>query len=217
VSELILEVLPFALGAFASPLPVIVAIVMLFTPRPRKTALVYLVTWALGLSAVTVLFILLAGFIGELDQPRGWVTWVRVAIGAALLVMAVKMWLGRESKQAPAWLSNVLESGPREAVRFGLLLSAANPKELLIALGAGLAIARSDAGVAAGAVALAVFVLLGAASVASPLLVFFASGDSALDRLTRAREWLQRNNAAVSAAVLAVLGLWLFVGGVLKL
>ena len=34
MADLIIEVLPYAIGVFASPLPVIIAIVMLFTPAP---------------------------------------------------------------------------------------------------------------------------------------------------------------------------------------
>ncbi|MEZ5185210.1 MAG: hypothetical protein R2720_05660 [Candidatus Nanopelagicales bacterium] len=51
----------------------------------------------------------------------------------------------------------------------------------------------------------------------APLVVFLAGGESSLRRLGTAREWLQRNSAAVAAGVLAVLGLFLLVGGMSKL
>ncbi len=217
VPELIIEVLPFALGVFASPLPVIVSIVMLFTPHPRQTAVVYVVTWTLGLTAVTVLFSLFAGAIDVQDGARGWATWLRIVLGVALLALAIRMWLGRSSRPAPEWLAGVMEAGPREAVRFGVLMSAANPKELLMALAAGLAIGAGGAGVVGAGVALVVFVLVGAASVAGPLLVFLVGGEGTLRALVTAREWLQRNNTAVAAAVFGVIGLWLLVGGIAKL
>ena len=59
--ELIIEVLPYAAGVFASPLPVIIAIVMLFTPTPRPTSFTYVATWVTGLTVVTVVLSLLAG------------------------------------------------------------------------------------------------------------------------------------------------------------
>ena len=57
MADLIIEVLPYAIGVFASPLPVIIAIVMLFTPRPLPTSVTYVVTWIAGLTAVTVVLL----------------------------------------------------------------------------------------------------------------------------------------------------------------
>ena len=50
MGELIAELLPFAVGVFASPLPVIVAILLLFTPRPRVTSVAYIATWIAGVA-----------------------------------------------------------------------------------------------------------------------------------------------------------------------
>lgn len=217
MSELILEVLPFGVGVFASPLPVILAILMLFTQRPMAISGVYVATWLAGVTAVTLLFALLAGALENVDDAPGWLPWVRIVIGAALLVMALRQWRSRATKPPPSYLDTIMDSGPREAARFGLLMSAANPKELLMALPAGLAIGSSEAGLSAQIAALVVFLLVGGASVALPLIVFLVGGRSSLDRLTLARDWLQRNNTAVTSVVLAVLGLWLLLGGVLKL
>jgi threonine/homoserine/homoserine lactone efflux protein len=217
MAEAIVEILPFALGVFASPLPVILAILLLFSAHPRATSASYVVTWVAGLTLLTVAFTLLAGV---LDAGRGtpaWVTWVRIGLGALLLLAGVRQWLARAAKAAPPWLAMVMDADPRRAVRFGLLMSVANPKEILMAAAAGLTLGATAAGAAATTVALLVFVVVGAASVVAPLLVFLIGGRSALDALARAREWLQRNNAAVTAAVLVALGAWLVLGGIAKL
>lgn len=217
VTELIIQLLPYAAGVFASPLPVIVGIVLLFTPRPRPTSITYVVTWITGLTLATVVMSLLSGIIdsGEGDGSLG--AWVKVALGLLLVVFAVKMWLGRSQDSTPAWLSNLMDADPREAVRYGVLMSAANPKELLMAAAAGLAVGASDVGPAGAAGAIAVFVLVGAASVAAPLVVFLVGGTSTLEFLTRAREWLQTNSVGVAAGVLAAIGVLLLVGGLTSL
>lgn len=214
--DLIGEVLPFAVGVFASPLPVIVAILLLFTPRPRITSLVYIAAWIGGVAAVTAVLALLAGAFEGQGYPPQWVTWIRVLLGALLVAAAVRQWLARATKAPPAWLDALMDAGPAQAARYGLLMSAANPKELLMALPAGLAIGSSGVGVAGAVVAIAVFVLVGGLSVIAPLAVFVLGGDRSLDRLGTARTFLQRHNAAVTAVVLAVLGLWLLVGGLVK-
>lgn len=217
MANLILEVLPYAVGVFASPLPVIIAVVLLFTPRPRPTSVTYVVTWIAGLTVATVVMSLLASRIEGSQGEGGWGPWLRVVLGLALVVVAVRMWLGRSEQSTPPWLSALMDAGPREAVRYGVLMSAANPKELLMAAAAGLAIGASDAGTAAAAGAIAVFVVVGAASVAAPLVVFLVGGKSTLRSLAAAREWLQKNSVSVASVVLAALGVLLLVGGLTKM
>lgn len=213
MAELITDVLPFAVGVFASPVPVIVAILMLFTPRPRPTSLAYVGTWLLGVAVATGVFALLAGLIEANEQPRAWAAWLRLVLGLLLLVAAVRKWLDRTSTSVPGWMSAILDAGPREAVRLGLLMSVANPKELLMAGAAGLAVGSAQAGPAAATVAIVVFVLVGGLSMIAPLAVSVVGGDAAARPLATARGWLERNNAAVTAVVLAALGLFLLVKG----
>jgi threonine/homoserine/homoserine lactone efflux protein len=217
VTDLIIELLPYAAGVFASPLPVIVATVLLFTPRPRPTSVTYVVIWIAGLTLATVVMSLLAGAIQGQQGTGVWGAWARAALGLILVVVAVRMWLGRSEESTPAWLSTLMDAGPREAVRYGLLLSLANPKELLMAAAAGLAVGASDVGTVAAAGAIAVFVAVGAASVAAPLVVFLVGGRSTLGRLATIREWLQCNSVAVASGVLLAIGVLLLVGGLLKL
>ena len=216
VLQLILDVLPYAAGVFASPLPVILGIVLLFTPEPRHTSMVYVITWVAGVTLATVVFALLAGALQEQAAGLSWLTWVRVAAGLALIAMAIKTWMGRGA-EPPAWLAGLLEAGPRQAFRYGILMSAANPKELLMALAAGIVIGTSGVGLGTAAVALVVFVFLGALSVIAPLAVFLLGGDTSLRKLASARVWLEANSAAVAAVVLGLIGVWLLVGGILKL
>lgn len=214
--SVIVEILPYALGVFASPLPVIVGVILLFTPRPRPTSVTYVATWVAGVTLAAVVFTLLAGYIGDHDQDAAWAPWLRVVLGLLLLAMGVKLWRGRAAEESPRWLDAVLEAGPREAVRLGVLMSAANPKELVMALGAGVVIGSSEVGAGTAVAALVVFVFVGALSVVAPLAVFLVGGDGTLERLGVAREWLQRNNAVVASIVLVALGVWLLVGGLLK-
>lgn len=215
--QLVLEVLPFAAGVFASPLPVIVGIIMLFTPTPRPTSIIYVATWITGLTVVTVLLTLGAGALEKADQPPTWAAWLQIVLGVLLVLAAVKTWIGRADKANPRWLSALMQAGPREAVRYGILLSAANPKELLMAVATAIVIGAAEPTTSGAAAAIVVFVLVGAASVALPLLIFLLGGEGTLRRLEQSRQWLERNNAAVAAGVLALIGGWLMVGGIGKL
>jgi len=80
-----LEALPIALGIALSPFPVIPAIMLLFTGRPRATAAGFLLGWSVGVSAVVVVSVLVADLIEFSDTPATWISWVRVLLGAMLL------------------------------------------------------------------------------------------------------------------------------------
>ena len=117
----------------------------------------YVVTWIAGLAAVTVVLTLLASRLPGGQGDGGWGAWLRLVLGVVLIAAAVRMWLGRSRESTPAWLSALIDAGPREAVRYGLLMSAANPKELLMAVAAALVVGGSDVGPATAAVVIAVF------------------------------------------------------------
>jgi threonine/homoserine/homoserine lactone efflux protein len=93
-----------------------------------------------------------------------------------------------------------------KAARLGLLLAAANPKNLLLVVSAmaGVALAGLPAGQAAAV--LVVFVAVSSVGVVTPLAYSLLGGEGVRDSLAGWRGWLVANNAVVVAAVLLVLG-----------
>jgi hypothetical protein len=59
------EIFGLALAIAASPFPVILSILLLFTTRPRATSLAFLGGWPAGIGAVTGTFALLADVVGS--------------------------------------------------------------------------------------------------------------------------------------------------------
>jgi threonine/homoserine/homoserine lactone efflux protein len=100
------------------------------------------------------------------------------------------------------------------AFGLGFLLSAANPKNLLLGIAAGAAI--GSAGLAGGetAAVVAVFTVLAAVTVIVPVVGFLLAGGR-LDRtLDATKDWLIRNNSVVMAVLLIVLGVNLLGDGI---
>ena len=208
------DVLPIALGIAASPFPIIPAILLLFTPRARATSSSFLLGWVVGILVATGTFALLAEVLDTRDQPATWASWARILLGAVLVVLGVRQWLGRRAKEsAPQWMQSLADATPGAALRLGLVLSAANPKILLLAAAGGLAIGSSD--LAAGGVVLAValFTVVASSTVAIPVLLYLVLGERILGPLGVVRDWLQANNAAVMAVVIVVIGVLLLVKG----
>jgi hypothetical protein len=81
------ELIPLALVVALSPLSIIPAVLVLHTPRPTPTGLAFLVGWLAGLAALTAIFVEISSLLGGLgDKPPGWASWLRIVVGAALIV-----------------------------------------------------------------------------------------------------------------------------------
>ncbi|MET7987518.1 MULTISPECIES: GAP family protein [unclassified Streptomyces] len=206
------EVTAFALGIALSPFPVVPAVLLLFTQRPRTTAGAFLAGWASGIVIVTAALSALAAAIEVSEETPAWASWTKAGLGVILLLAAVRQWRSG-TKGAPAWMQALTDSTPAKALRLGLLLSAANPKVLLLSAAAGLTIGAAELGPGGSATALLVFTAIASSTVALPLLLHLVAGDRILAPLERARTWLETHNARVTAVVLAAIGVLLVIEG----
>lgn len=209
------ELIPLALVITLSPLSIIPAVLVLHAPHPRPAALMYLLGWAIALAALTAIFVEVSGLMGSLDQPPKWASWLRIVVGAALIVFGVVRWLGRHrSPHMPAWMRQLSSVTPARAVITGAALAVINPKVLFICAAAGLAIGTEGIGSPEAWWAVAYFVAIAGSSVALPVLAYAASGDRLDQPLSRLKDWMEKHNAALVAAILVVIGLLVLYKGV---
>jgi threonine/homoserine/homoserine lactone efflux protein len=207
------QILPFAVGVGLSPVPIIAVIVMLSTPRAGANGLAFLVGWLVGLTAVGTIVFLISGAVGATEdsgEPATWEDVLKLVLGLLLLLLAVKQWRGRPRgdgpEAEPKWMGAVNSFTPAKTVGAGVVLSAANPKNLVLAIGAAAAIAELDISVGDEIVAYAVFVLIGTIGVAAPVFVYFALGERAKPLLDAMHTWMARNNAVIMAVLFLVIG-----------
>lgn len=211
------ELIPLALVVALSPLSIIPAVLVLQTARPRPTGLAFLTGWLLGLTALTALFLAISGLLGGLGgKPPTWSSWLRVGIGAALIVFGVYRWLTRHSKphQMPG-TKHITEAGPGKAFVVGAVLTVANPKVLFMCAAAGLSIGSAGLRVGSGLVAAELlFVVLAACSVAVPILAYAVTGDRLDPTLAKVKAWMEKHNGALVAGILIVIGLLVLYKGI---
>jgi hypothetical protein len=79
---------------------------------------------------------------------------------------------------------------------------------------AGLAIGGSGLGMAANGIIGTIFVAVAASTVAIPVLAYAGAGDRLNEPMARLKDWMERNNAALLAAILLVIGLMVLHNGV---
>jgi len=207
---------PLGLVISLSPLTVIPAVLVLQAPRPRPSGLAFLGGWLFGLAALTALSVGASGLLGGLDKaPPRWSAWLRVVLGAALIVFGVVRWLKRNGQaESPAWMRSFASITPARAGITGAVLAVVRPDVALICVPAGLGIGTSGLGVAGDWVAAAFFVAIAASSVAVPILAYAAAGSRLDDTLARLKNWMDRNNAVLLAAVLVVIGAMVLYHGI---
>ncbi|MGE5698136.1 MAG: GAP family protein [Candidatus Sericytochromatia bacterium] len=209
------ELVPLALVITLSPLSIIPAILVLHSPRPREAALLYLVGWLVALFALTAVFVGISGLIGTLEHPPTWASWLRVVIGATLILFGIFRWLTRNrSAHMPAWMRQLSTLTPTRAGIYGAALAVVNPKVLFICVAAGLAIGSEGIGNPEAWLAVAYFVAIAASSVALPILAYAVSGERLDPALSKLKDWMERHNAALVAAILIVIGLLVLYKGV---
>jgi threonine/homoserine/homoserine lactone efflux protein len=206
------DVLSLALGVAISPVPVIAAILMLLSPNARTTGVGFLGGWIAGIVVAIVCFTLLSAVLPE-DDPnasRPIQGTIRLALGVLLILLAAKQWRSRPRGQAapelPKWMSAIDTLTPIKGLGLGFLLSALNPKNLIMAAGAGIAIGAGGISTTQSIVVIAVYTAIAASTVAVPVIAYLAAADRMAQPLETLREWLVRENTVVMAVVLLVIG-----------
>jgi threonine/homoserine/homoserine lactone efflux protein len=214
VSELT-ELIPLALVVAVSPLSIIPAVLVLHTARPKPTGLAFLAGWILGLAAVTAIFVEVSSLLSGLEKTPPWASWLRIVIGVALVVFGVFRWLTRKrSPHSPAWMNKITGTTPGRAAIIAAVLVVVNPKVLFICAAAGLAIGSAGLGTAGAWISEAFYVLVAASSVAIPILAYAVAGERLDAPLARLKDWMERHNAALVAAILTIIGLLLLYKGI---
>lgn len=215
--SVLVELVPLALVVALSPLSIIPAVLVLHTPRARAAGLAFLVGWLVGLTALTVIFLEVASLAGGVrEKPPGWASWLRVVVGAALIILGVYRWLKRkESAHAPKWMQSLSKLTPARAGVTATVLTVVNPKVLFICAAAGLAIGTAGLDGAHDVwIAAACYVAVAGSTVALPILGYAVSGDRLDGPLNSLRDWMERQHATLVAGILIVIGLLVLYKGI---
>jgi threonine/homoserine/homoserine lactone efflux protein len=203
-----------------SPINVIPVILLLFTKRPLVNASFFFVGFVAGVAAILVALVALAEAV-ELSPGSGHSTWVAVlklALGAYLLVAAVRKYRGRPRAGVegamPKWMDGIAEFQPGRSLGTGLALGSVNPKNVLVGFAAAATIASEAISRGQQIGAIAIYVLVAVLGVAAPILVTAFLGDRSSKVLDGWKVWLTQNNATVMSVLFLIFGVVLIGQGI---
>ena len=172
----------------------------------------FVLGWCLGLGLVGAIMLSIAGgaTASTSTGPATWVDVLFLVLGLLLILLALKQWGGRphgeEEPPTPKWMGALESFTPVKAGGAGVVLSALNPKNLMLAIAGAAAIAQTGISTGQQAGAYVVFVVIASIGVATPVVIYFALGDRSRDILDRLKIWLVRNNSVIMTVLLVVIG-----------
>jgi Sap-like sulfolipid-1-addressing protein len=141
--------------------------------------------------------------------PASWVSVVKIAVGLLLVLFAVRQARGHESggagTEAPGWMRKLDDVTVANPAGLAVLFAVVKPKNLLLTIGAGLAVAQVGASAAGQASALGLFVVLGSVGLAIPLGIHVLMPQRGRDLLIGLRDWMVRENGTIIAVLCLVI------------
>jgi hypothetical protein len=111
-------------------------------------------------------------------------------------------------------MKKITSATPGRAAVIAAALVVANPKVLFICAAAGLAIGSAGLGTVGAWISELFYVLVAASSAAIPVLAYAVAGERLDGPLTRLKDWMERHNAALVAAILVIIGVLVLYKGI---
>jgi Sap-like sulfolipid-1-addressing protein len=214
-------ILPLALAAAVSSMPIVAVSVILISPRRGESALPFLAGWVLGCVTVLVIGTLVAQAIPVKHRrhPETTIAVLEILIGLALVGLGLFA-LGKRSEGGtgplPNWVDKIDTFGSLPALGVGLALNL-RPKALLLAAAASLVLRGGKLGAAESLVMIAVYTAIATSTVSVPTVMTLLFPERMEPRLNAAREWLTRNGLLITAVVMILIGVVVAVIGVANL
>jgi hypothetical protein len=214
------EVLTFAIGVAISALAIIAVILMLFSRRAKLNGLMFLLGWVVALAVVSGVAYVISdvGNASTSTAVADGVSWLQIVFGVLFLLLAGRSWRNRPEpgtgSEMPKWMAGIDTFAPGKALGLGLVLAGLNPKNLLLEVGAGSALAVIGPSTTEAVTSLIVFVVVGSLTIAGPVVFYLVGGDRAKAPLDSAKGWLVMHNDAVMTVLFLVFGVDLIAKGI---
>jgi threonine/homoserine/homoserine lactone efflux protein len=167
--------------------------------------------WIVGLIVATGLVLLLADGADDSDSTAADGAHIAtLMVGLLFLALAVKQWTSRPrpgvEPELPKWMAGIDAFSPGKCFALGAALSGVNPKNLAMAISAGVALAETGSSTGSMALGALIFVVVGSVTVAGPVLGSLAAPARVAPVLNEAKQWLGDHNATIMVVLFTVLG-----------
>ena len=218
------ELLPLAVAIAISVTTIITTVLMLLSPEAQSRTVGLLLGCVVGVGGAVALFAVLPSLLptqGPSGSSLEKAAVIKIVIGVLLVVLALKQWRERPARgdrvELPKWMAGVDSIRPGKALLLGVLLSAVVPKNLLLAVSAGLILGEARLSVGQASVVIVGFTVIATSTVAAPVVANVVAPSRMRGPFERLREWLVENNVAIMVLVLLLIGVVMVGNGIASL
>ncbi|MGH3306197.1 MAG: GAP family protein [Nocardioides sp.] len=217
MGQVLAQLIPVALAAALSTVPIMATLFILLSERRRVTALPFMSGWVIGSAAGLILATLAAQALpGRPRQFASLVDNLEIAIGSALVVFGlVTLFRHKRSStsQRPSRIEGIGSLGPLPVFGIGLALNL-RPKALLLFAAASLAISGAPPLVDDDLFLIVVYTAIATSTVVVPTLATVFFPERMEPRLVAARDWVSAHGTAVTGAVMILVGVVVLAAGI---
>ncbi len=209
MGETLLQLIPLALAAALSSVPITATIFILLSESRRRSGLAFLAGTVLGTFA-TVALATVAGHAlpGRPREHNALVGTLEVVIGLALVLLGVVA-LARRSRPGrgggPDWLDSIGTFGILPVFGIGLALNL-RPKAILLAVAAGLAIVGVDLAFHNNVGLVIFYTVIATCTVGVPIVATILFPRRMEPRLLAAKGWIAAHSSTVGATMMILVG-----------
>ena len=215
--QVLAQLIPVALVAALSTVPITAMIFILLSERRSATALPFLSGWVLGTAAGLTLATLAAQALP--GRPRRLDTLIgtlEILTGSALVLaglVSIVRHRRAPTSERPGWIEGIGSFGPLPAFGIGLALNV-RPKALLLFTAASLAITGAKLSVEEILIAIIVYTAFATSTVVAPTLATVFLPDRMEPRLVVARDWISAHGASMTGVVMILVGVVVVAAGI---
>ena len=216
--DLVLTLIPLAIGSAVVPVQIIITILLLRSPGGRITA----VAWVAGMTAIRLVQGLVFGLLlgARSDDAGGGDGGSSVLVSVVLLVLAILFYVVAarqllkhpdDDAPPPKWMAMLDGVAPGRAFLLGVGLVAISAKFWVFTLGAIAAIGDAGLGLSGSIAAFLLFVVLAESIHLAAVGFSYAAPARAEAALARFSALLERYNGPIVIALSLVFGTWFLI------
>src|SRR5215218_8764236 len=200
-----LQILPLAVTMMAGP-QIMSAIIFVTAPKPLKISTPFIVGVAIATTAGVLIALAIASLLGSSvslgDSSDNGSTGhiIQYLLVGALVALAVKNYLGRETVEPPKWLGALQSADSKKALMTGLLVIFLMPSDIIIMLTVAVNLVQSKSEFLSALPFIGATILVAAV----PLLLSLLFYTRAQKFMLKVRDWMNETSWMVNIIVCGV-------------
>jgi len=212
MNSLIPKVILIGLAASISPVAVMVLITLMFSKRPLRNSLFFLLGFTLTLVAIAVVVVFVF-HAGEHSSKSNFDAWIDIVLGA-LCLLAIPLSVLRKEKPKERGGKTAKPLTPVKSFTIGVGTMMINTSTMIIYISGVHIISAAKVGTADDVIAIALMTAVTLVTLLIPILLYVIFPKRARKMLGSLKDWLFKHNKVIGAAILLLIGGVLLFNGI---